>query len=47
MKEENWFFRFLRKIGIIKTYEISKSEMCEKAKNICSKNCDCCAWEVN
>ena len=45
MKEkESWFVKFLRKIGLIKTYEISKKEMCERAKSICNGNCEGCAW---
>ena len=44
MKKESWFYRLLKRIAIIKTYEISKKEMCEKAKSICSKDCDDCVW---
>ena len=44
MKEESWFIRLLKKIGLIKTYEVSKKEMCERAKSICNKNCSSCAW---
>ena len=44
MKKESWFIRLLKRIGLIKTYEVSKKEMCERAKAICSKNCECCAW---
>lgn len=44
MREESWFIRLLKKIGIIKSYEISKKEMCERAKSICSRNCSSCAW---
>ena len=44
MKEESWFYRLLKRIGLIKTYEVSKKEMCERAKSICSKNCESCAW---
>ena len=44
MREESWFYRLLKRIGIIKTYEVSKKEMCERAKSICSKNCESCAW---
>ena len=44
MREESWFYRLLKRIGLIKTYEVSKKEMCERAKSICSKNCESCAW---
>ena len=44
MKEESWLYRLLKRIGLIKTYEVGKKEMCERAKSICSKNCDSCAW---
>ena len=44
MKEESWFYRLLKRIGLIKTYEVSKKEMCKRAKSICSKNCESCAW---
>ena len=44
MREESWFVRLLKRIGLIKTYEVSKKEMCERAKSICSKNCESCAW---
>ena len=37
MREESWFYRLLKRIGLIKTYEVSKKEMCERAKSICSK----------
>ena len=42
--KESFFIKFLKFIGIIKTYEVSKKEMCERAKSICSKNCESCAW---
>ena len=44
MKEESWFYRLLKRIGLIKTYEVAKKEMCERVKAICSKSCDSCAW---
>lgn len=44
MKKESWFIRLLKKIGLIKTYEIIKKLMCESAKSICNKDCDSCAW---
>lgn len=43
-EKESWFIRLLKKIGLIKTYEISKKEMCERAKSICSGDCESCAW---
>lgn len=51
MGKENWLSNllvgFLKKIGLIKTYEVSKKEMCESAKKICNRNCDSCAWNEN
>ena len=44
MKEESWFYRLLKRIGLIKTYGVSKKEICERAKPICNKNCESCAW---
>ena len=48
MNEETCFSRLfrnlLKRLGLIKTYEVSKKEMCERAKSICSGNCDSCAW---
>lgn len=50
MIKKNIFVRFLEwfleKIGIIKTYEISKEEMCKNARDICDKNCKMCAWNT-
>ena len=45
MKKESWFYRLLKRIGLIETHEISKKEMCENAKSVCNKNCESCAWE--
>lgn len=44
MKKESLFHRFLKWIGLIKTYEVSKKEMCENAKSVCNGNCESCAW---
>ena len=44
MREESWFYKLLKWFGLIKTYEINKKEMCERAKSICNKHCDTCAW---
>lgn len=46
-KKESWFIKLLKRIGIIKTYEISKGEMCKKAQSVCGHNCDSCAWNEN
>ena len=43
-KNESWLIKFLKHIGIIRTYEVSKSEMCKNAQSICSHDCDNCAW---
>ena len=44
MKKESWFYKLLKWLGLIKTYEVSKKQMCENAKPICDKNCETCAW---
>lgn len=46
MKEETWFYRFLKKIGIIKSYEVDKREIYKKsqAAGVCPKSCSSCAW---
>ena len=44
MKRKSWFYRFLKWIGVIKTHEINKKDMCESAKSTCNKNCESCAW---
>lgn len=46
-KKDNFIIRFLKKIGLIKEYEISKSEMCKNAQSVCNHNCDTCAWKEN
>ena len=47
MKRESWLYRLLKRLGLIKTYEVSKKEMCENAKSICSRRCDNCVWKVS
>ena len=49
MGKQSWFYRLLKKIGLIKTYEVSKeqkADMCRMARayGVCPKNCDCCVW---
>lgn len=44
MRKESWFIRLLKRIGLIKTYEVSKKEMCERAQSICGKDCESCVW---
>ena len=44
MKKESWFYRLLKFLGVIKSQEVSKKEMCENAKSVCNKDCDSCAW---
>ena len=44
MREESWFIRLLKRIGLIKTYEVSKKEMCKNAQSICNRDCEDCAW---
>lgn len=44
MIKESFIYRLLQRIGLIKTREVSKKEMCENAKLVCNKNCESCAW---
>ena len=44
MKKESWFYRLLKFLGVIKSQEVSKKEMCENAKSVCNKDCESCAW---
>lgn len=44
MNMESWWRRLLKLLGIIKSYEVSKSEMCKRAQSVCNKHCDSCAW---
>lgn len=44
MKKESWFYRLLKWLGLVKTYEVSKKEICEQAKFMCNKDCKHCAW---
>ena len=44
MKKESWIFKLLKWFGLIKTYKISKNEMCERAKSVCNHDCAHCAW---
>lgn len=46
MGKESWFRRLLKKIGLIKTYEVSKKEMCIRAvkAGVCPGCCFKCAW---
>lgn len=48
-RKEKWFIRLLKRIGLIKTNEISIAEyekMCKGAINdgICPGDCGRCAW---
>lgn len=44
MREESWLYRLLRRLGLIKSYEVSKKEMCKQAQTVCNKRCNSCAW---
>lgn len=44
MRKETFIYRFLKWLGLIKTYEVSKSEMCKQAQSVCHRNCESCAW---
>lgn len=44
MKRESWIYWLLKRLGLIKTYEVSKKEMCESARSACNGHCETCAW---
>ena len=49
MGKESWIRRFLRRIGLLKTHELSKeqkAEMCRRAvqSEVCPRDCSRCAW---
>ena len=49
MGKRNWFYRLLKKIGIIKTRRLTleeKADMCNRSvmAGVCPKDCDRCAW---
>lgn len=46
MNKESWFYRLLKRFGLIKAYEVSKKELCESAKSVCNRNCESCAWHA-
>lgn len=52
MKEQTVFHRILlkilKKLGLIKEFEIDKSEMCKRAvdSGVCPKSCEICAWNI-
>lgn len=45
-EKKNIFIRFLKWIGVIKEYEVTKSEMCKNAQSICNRDCEDCAWNA-
>jgi len=45
MREESWLHKLLVRIGLIKTYEVSKKSMCLKAQPWCNFRCESCAWK--
>lgn len=46
MGKESWIIRLLKRIGLIKEYEVDKKEMCKRAvvSGVCPGVCDRCAW---
>lgn len=38
--------KFLKKIGLVKEYEVDKAEICRKAvaSGVCPNACEICAW---
>lgn len=49
MGKQSWFYRLLKRIGLIKSYEITeeqKAEMCRMAcaSGVCPRDCERCAW---
>ena len=46
-EKESWIIKLLRWIGIVKSVEVDKNEMCKRASSICNKNCNSCIWGNN
>lgn len=52
MNKETFMQRFLtkilKKLGLIKEYEVDRAEMCRKAvdSGVCPNACEICAWNV-
>lgn len=49
MKEQSWIYRMLKKLGLIKSKELTATElleMCNRAisSGVCPNDCDRCAW---
>ena len=46
MGKELWFIKLLKRIGLLKPYEVSKEEMCRRAvqSGVCPGVCFKCAW---
>lgn len=49
MKKESWLYGLLKKIGLIKTRELTEAErleMCNRciSDGVCPGVCDICAW---
>lgn len=42
--KETIFIKILRWLGLVEKRPISKSEMCERAKDVCNHDCTLCAW---
>lgn len=42
--KESIFIKIFKWLGLIEKRPISKSEMCEQAKDICNHDCASCAW---
>lgn len=40
------FMKTLKKVGIIKEFEVDNSEMCQRAvsSGVCPNSCEICAW---
>lgn len=40
------FMKILKKVGIIKEFEVDNSEMCQRAvsSGVCPNACEICAW---
>jgi len=36
--------KILEWLGLLEKRQISKSDMCKQAQDVCNHNCDSCAW---
>jgi len=45
-EHESLIVCILKRFGFITRIEISKEDMCKQAQDVCSHNCEDCAWNT-